>query len=257
MSTISMLEARFRIHECENLLKIYGSQANSKNENSFDILKKFKISLDHTIKCSYYNQECDGGYSILVSKFFNEFELYPEECWDVNNSSTCYQTICQNKKEYADKKFTVKDYYYVGGSYGKTDANNLKMELYKNGPIAVSFEPDELFFNYSQGILDFTDEDIKKLGIKVYNNNDNSKSKPEWQKVDHSVVLIGWGKENLNGKEIEFWILQNSWGAGWGENGNFRVKAGVNLMSIESIGEVGIPAIETINQSKRKFKKKF
>ena len=69
MATISMLEARFRIHECEKLLKIYGSQANSKNENSLDILKKFKISLDHTIKCSYYNQECDGGYPYLVGKF--------------------------------------------------------------------------------------------------------------------------------------------------------------------------------------------
>ncbi len=252
-----MLEARFRIQECEKLLQIYGAKSNAKNENKLDILKKFKISLDHTIKCSYYNQECDGGYSILVSKFFNEFELYPEECFDSNKSSKCHQTTCQNIKEFANHKFTVKDYYYVGGSYGKTNAKNLKMELYINGPIAVSFEPDDFFFSYSDGIIDLKDEDIKKLGIRLIKNNKNDKDKPEWQKVDHSVVLMGWGKEIVDGEEIEYWKLQNSWGEGWGENGNFRIKAGVNIMSIESIGEVGIPAIENVNHSKRKMKKRF
>lgn len=251
-----MLEARFRIHHCEKLLSIYKNQQNNKSEGDLEILKKFQISLDHVLKCSFYNQGCDGGYSVLVSKFFNEFELYTKECFDIYNDS-CYQSTCKNKKPFNNLKFSVKDYYYVGGSYGKTDANNLKMELYKNGPVTVSFEPDHLFMNYSSGIIDYGDDSLMKMNLKFQNNRPNNKEKPEWQKVDHSVVLTGWGKEVINGKEIKYWRLQNSWGDGWGENGYFRIKYGDNLMSIESIGEAGIPSIIDLNEESNKNVKKF
>lgn len=36
---------------------------------------------------------------------------------------------------------------------------------------------------------------------------------------DHGVKLIGWGTEN----EYKYWILMNSFGPLWGENGLFRI----------------------------------
>jgi cathepsin C len=244
MATISMLESRFRIHECEKLLKVYKDQGNSNDK--LKVLKKFRISIDHVLKCSVYNQACDGGYSVLVSKFFNEFELYPKDCFD-KFSDKCYQSKCKEEEPYKNFNFSVKDYYYVGGSYGKTDAQNLKMEVYKNGPVVVSFEPDLLFMNYMSGIIDYESDSFRKMNIKTpSNSSSNNGKKPEWQKVDHSVVLTGWGREVINGKEIEYWKIQNSWGVGWGENGYFRMRAGANMMSIESIGESGIPIITEI-----------
>ncbi len=157
-----MLEARFRIHECEKLLKIFGGEG----ETQLAALKKFKISVSHVLKCSTYNQGCDGGYSYLVSKFFNEFEIYPKECFD-EIESNCVQKTCMEKEPFKNIKFSVTDYYYVGGSYGKTDAQNLKMELYKNGPIVVSFEPDNLFMNYRTGIIDYNDDAMAKINIKL------------------------------------------------------------------------------------------
>jgi cathepsin C len=211
-----MIEARFKI-KYEKQLKNYFENPND-----------FKISVQHVLKCSAYNQGCDGGYSYLVSKFFNQFEVYPEKCWD-SHAKLCHQE-CKDPK-LSKLKLSVTDFYYVGGSYGKTNEENLMADLHKNGPIVVSLEPDYSFMIYKNGVYDFN------------NNNWLSKnaSKPQWQKVDHSVLLVGWGVEVADGKEIKYWLLQNSWGAHWGEKGFMRFKRGVDLSGIESIGEAAIP----------------
>jgi cathepsin C len=49
--------------------------------------------------------------------------------------------------------------------------------------------------------------------------------------VDHAVLLIGWGEEMGQ----KYWIVQNSWGATWGEKGIFRILRGVNDSGIESL----------------------
>ncbi len=36
----------------------------------------------------------------------------------------------------------------------------------------------------------------------------------------HAVKIIGWGKEDTT--NTEYWIVSNSWGTTWGEDGNFR-----------------------------------
>jgi hypothetical protein len=46
--------------------------------------------------------------------------------------------------------------------------------------------------------------------------------------VNHGVVIVGYGEVNsddtkVRGRCKEYWIIRNSWGADWGEDGFFRM----------------------------------
>ena len=44
--------------------------------------------------------------------------------------------------------------------------------------------------------------------------------------VDHSVTVVGWGTEEGVGDDpvvSDYWIVKNSWGSDWGEDGYIRM----------------------------------
>jgi cathepsin C len=60
-------------------------------------------------------------------------------------------------------------------------------EIMNNGPIVSSFEPAYDFMFYKRGVYHSSDEDSWVFA---------KEAKPEWEKVDHSVLMYGWGEEN-------------------------------------------------------------
>lgn len=94
-------------------------------------------------------------------------------------------------------------------SYIRADRNeeHIKQMLFENGPLSVSIDASSLQF-YSGGIL----------GI--------SRCSP--RNLNHGVALVGYGVED--GKK--FWIVKNSWGKNWGENGFFRIVRGQGACGI-------------------------
>jgi len=130
------------------------------------------------------------------------------------------------------KFWRAKDAGYVGGYYApySDDVNDVNgmfdntvadmMLALADGPITVGLEPPMDFMSYLEGIYD-TDK-----ATPVDEN--------EWVRVDHAVLLVGYGEEN----GVKFWKVQISWGNLWGEEGFFRIKMGSNTAGIESIAEV-------------------
>jgi len=50
------------------------------------------------------------------------------------------------------------------------------------------------------------------------------------REVNHGVVLVGYGKvgpnDRVHGRCKEYWVVRNSWGTSWGEDGYIRVASG-------------------------------
>lgn len=91
----------------------------------------------------------------------------------------------------------------AGLSYGMIGWSRLPGNSYKElidevtntGPVAIALAASSLFF-YSSGIFDDCD----------------------WT-VNHAVTLVGYGSDDGQ----KYWMVQNSWGSEWGEEGRIRI----------------------------------
>ena len=91
-----------------------------------------------------------------------------------------------------------KTHTYKIGTWGSVDQNldAIKSALATYGPLPIAFYVYEDFMHYKGGIYSYTTG--KELG-------------------GHGVLLVGYNDAE------QYFIVKNSWGPGWGENGFFRI----------------------------------
>lgn len=92
------------------------------------------------------------------------------------------------------------------------DEESIKTALYKHGPISVGVNANLDWQLYSKGIYNPSEEAC-----------DSSASS-----MDHGVILVGYG--NKDG--LDYWVVRNSWGADWGEEGYMRLARGHNACGV-------------------------
>lgn len=108
-------------------------------------------------------------------------------------------------------------------------------EIYENGPIVVAINATPELYYYSKGIFH---SDVKKL------EGSNEKNVKPWESTNHAIVCVGWGEEIVKEETVKYWILKNSWGETWGENGYFKLKKGLDMASVEAQGVFLIPEMD-------------
>jgi len=100
------------------------------------------------------------------------------------------------------------------GSYNITalDEDELHNCLAHAGPVSVGFQVIDDFRHYSHGVYS---SDTCKNGA---------------MDVNHAVLAVGYG---VCGKcKKPYYIVKNSWGTEWGDEGYFKIEAGVNMCGI-------------------------
>eukprot|EP01027_Heterolobosea_sp_BB2_P018650 GEZU01026242.1.p1 GENE.GEZU01026242.1~~GEZU01026242.1.p1 ORF type:complete len:461 (-),score=134.83 GEZU01026242.1:970-2352(-) len=203
--TLAMLEARTRIM----------------TNNTDQVI----LSTQNVVSCSEYSQACDGGFPYLVGKFGEDFGLVEESCFPYTSGISGQNGECSARCQNPTYRY-VTDYKYIGGYYGACTEQNMMEEIYANGPIAVSFEVYPDFKYYKSGIYTH----VTELDAATFN---------PFQITNHVVSVVGWGVEN----GTKYWIVKNSWGTNWGENGFFRILRGADECNIESMCEASTPVL--------------
>lgn len=94
-------------------------------------------------------------------------------------------------------------------------------EIKKNGPVVGIMPLYTDFLVYSQG---------------VYKPNIAANR----LKAAHGLEIIGWGSDTDG---TPYWIVKNSWGTSWGENGYAKVARNVKEVGIEDFVVTGTPYI--------------
>lgn len=180
-------------------------------------------SINFPLFCSEFNQGCKGGYGILVARWSQDVGLIPATCMRYNTAGSC-KLECDLSK-LGEKRYRAANHRYVGAYYGNSSVDAIKEELYRHGPLVLGLEPTEDFMFYSEGVYRAAAPEAALVTPFAGHR--------EWERVDHAVLLVGWGEDNGQA----YWRVQNSWGPDWGEDGFFRIALGSNDAGIESIAE--------------------
>ncbi|KAF5201531.1 Cysteine proteinase [Thalictrum thalictroides] len=67
--------------------------------------------------------------------------------------------------------------------------------------------------------------------------------------IDHAILLVGYGSgyAPIRLKDKEYWVLKNSWGESWGEEGYYKICRGYNTCGVDSMVST-VAAIHTTPQ---------
>jgi C1A family cysteine protease len=164
-------------------------------EGAWSIHQKTLVSLSEQqlIDCSkkYGNLGCNGGemdsaFEYVIDNGICSENSYPYVSGVTLKAGTCL--TCNTVAKIASCADVIPN-----------DQLALK-EAVANGPVSIAIEADTRIFQfYSSGVITSPD-----CGTNL----------------DHGVIIVGYGEEN----GIQYWLVKNSWGDTWGEQGYVKIE---------------------------------
>lgn len=183
------------------------------------------LSTEHALDCNIYSQGCDGGFPEHVLRFAEINGIMTEDEYYTPYISGTDGVTRECKTSTGSKRYYFTAGQQLGGYYGAvTDPVEMQWELYRHGPYPVSVYVDSDGY-FGNGDLYGPANNHETI------DSDDPKRHYFIDEVNHCVLLIGWGTFS-NG--TKYWIIMNSWGAEWNEQGTMKIAMGTNAYGIES-----------------------
>ncbi|VDM66432.1 unnamed protein product [Strongylus vulgaris] len=151
------------------------------------------LDCDRTMSSEFglSNLGCGGGYFQVAIEYLKKKGLTSNEAYPFNGESS---SSCQLLTPPEIPRMKSYDAGYVFANNETFDALDAAMEeRVRRGPVAVGIAVNSNIYSYSEGVFDGT------CGATI----------------NHAVVIVGFTSQ--------YWIVRNSWGPSWGENGHIRI----------------------------------
>jgi len=215
--------------------------------NKASLTSPVPLSTEQMIECDPHDDACYGGYPKggfqyvidhggLASKADYPYDVDGKTICLANQTfnATCGDGMCDDPPltNWCDVKCSDmkhKSVAHIASWHAlPTDEALIASQLAQVGPVSIALDAS----GGALGIL-FPWLQFYKKGI--------ANPKRCTTTLDHAVLLVGYGEENGQ----KYWIIKNSWGAKWGEDGYFRLvrgigRCGLNLMATTAVVSKGI-----------------
>ncbi|XP_007518819.1 cathepsin W [Erinaceus europaeus] len=182
-----------------------------------------EVSVQELLDCSLCGDGCKGGYVWnAFATIINGSGLVSEDKYPFRGDFK--PNRCQVNSNKKDRKPVawIQDFAMLPENEDK-----IAGYLATHGPITVTIN-SVLLQLYKGGVLKATPATCNP------------------QFLDHSVLLVGFGRDRGR-RSTPYWILKNSWGTMWGEEGYFRLQRGNNACGITKF-----PITARVGQAKKK-----
>ncbi|CAF0958202.1 unnamed protein product [Rotaria magnacalcarata] len=178
------------------------------------------LSPQQLIDCSY-ESGCEGGSFVGTFRYIkdNGDRLNLEKDYP-STPNGAKQDKCQNSSGQLlnyNQTFALQ--------YRQLPTNNeayMKQTVYQQGPIYVYYNAGKREGNNT--ILREASTKFDHYATGVY----DVPGCPTHENMNHAMVIIGYGTEN----GTDYWLVKNSWGAAWGDNGYIKIKRNSNMCGI-------------------------
>ena len=220
------------------------------------------------------NQGCGGGLPFLAGQYFETnglpeikndcpswFNICPSQTDCTLPSCSAMEQLCKQDQIYKAVQGSTKSLPVINGANVDKASTiiNMKRELIKGPMVLTFFVPKDFMasamgYNWdsTNGIFingaynDYLDKNASSALRNVLGNPNGT----QWQDImmegggpaGHAVELVGWDTGNA-GKygSVDYWIIRNSWGTGWGDNGYFKFAMNNNDAGLNQYLGMDIP----------------
>lgn len=162
------------------------------------------LSEQELLDCVYPDRDgCNGGNRVDAFEYIQSHGLTTEEAYSYKGApqGTCLEPSMT----------TAVTISGMSDSNSDSGDENALMQAVAQQPVYARIHAGQLFHHYVQGIFD----------------DPNCGSD-----LNHAVTVVGYDTDPETG--TEYWLVKNSWGKKWGEDGYIRIARGQNICNLAS-----------------------